>query len=688
MSLPAKRSIFARLNPAPAIEMQRGYLFPWVPVAMALGVGIYFALRFEPALTIYGICSAIVLAAAVLIRWLPSASRPIIALICLMLAGFSIAGARAHLVGEPVLGFRYYGTVEGRIVAIDRSLSDKLRLTLDQVRLERMRPERTPTKVRVSLHGDQGFIIPEPGLRIMMTAHLSPPQGPVEPGGFDFRRMAWFRGLGAVGYTRSPVLVAAPATEGRAGLLIHRARMAISSAVQSSMPGENGAFAAAIMTGDRSGISKATLEALRGSNLAHLLAISGLHMGLLTGFIFAAMRFALVAIPWIGLRVSVKKVAALVSLSAGWFYYLLSGGNVATERAFIMVSVMFVAVLFDRRAITLRAVAIAAIIVLTLRPETLTEPGFQMSFAATTALVAVFGVLRDFRRWRAPKWAQPILAVVISSAVAGMATAPVAAAHFNRIADYGLIANLLSVPLMGTIVMPGAVLTAVLAPIGLGWIGLAIMQPAIAWILAVAHRVANMEGAITPVVSPQSVVLPMLALGMLWLILWQGRLRLMGVAPVLIAFAIWSQAARPPVLVSASGGLMGVMTEQGRALSKAKGDGFTAQSWLENDGDAADQFAAFERDGLSGARDALRIRLANQEIAHLSGRAVEARIEEACQTAAMVIVTKKIEASHSCLIFDAQKLRATGSLAIYVDEGKLRYVAAQDRIGNRLWAAQ
>lgn len=672
--------------PFVALQAQRGHLFPWVPVMMAFGIGGYFALQFEPGMTAYLAAAAALAGLSVLARFVPEPVAPLLISAALVLTGLVLAGVRAHHVAEPVLGFRYYGPVEGRIIAIDRSGSDKMRLTLDRVVMERMSPERTPARVRVSMHGLQGFVAPEPGLRIMLTAHLSPPQGPVEPGGFDFRRMAWFNKLGAVGYTRTPVLAVAPPLEGAAGLRIHRLRMRISAAVQAALPGETGAFAAAITTGDRSGMSRDTLDDLRSSNLAHLLAISGLHMGLLTGFVFAALRLFLVAIPRIGLRWPVKKVAAVLSLCAGAFYYALSGGNVATERAFIMVSVMFVAVIFDRRAITLRAVAIAALIVLTLRPETLTGPGFQMSFAATTALVAVFGALRAWRGWRAPKILRPVLAVVVSSAVAGLATAPVAAAHFNRVADYGLIANLLSVPLMGAIVMPAAVLTALLTPIGLAWIGLALMRPAIAWILGVADWVSGLEGAITPVVAPPTIVLPIFALGMLWLFLWRGWPRFAGLVPAAAAFVIWAQADRPPILISESGLLMGVLTDTGRALSKPKGDGFTALNWLENDGDAADQDGAFARVGISGQRGWQSVTLAGQEIIHLSGRGAEDRVAEACRTADLVILGKDIDTEMPCLVLDVKKLRRTGSLAIYPDTDGLMVVGAKTRLGARLWS--
>ena len=268
--------------------------------------------------------------------------------------------------------------------------SDAVRLTLDRVKLDRVDPDKTPHRVRISLHGDATLgIRPEPGLRVMTTAHLSPPSGPVEPGGFDFQRHAWFAELGAVGYARVPLLAVSVA-EFDLRQEVFRIRMAVSARVRDVLPGDTGGFAAAVTTGDRSGMSKGVLEDLRASNTAHLLAISGLHMGLLSGFVFAGLRLLFALIPMIALYWPARKMAAVGALMAASVYLALSGGNVATERAFIMVAVALCAILLNRRALSLRAVAIAALIVLTLRPEALMGPGFQMSFAATTALVAVF----------------------------------------------------------------------------------------------------------------------------------------------------------------------------------------------------------------------------------------------------------------------------------------------------------
>uniref|UniRef100_A0AAN0M8L4 ComEC/Rec2 family competence protein n=1 Tax=Yoonia rhodophyticola TaxID=3137370 RepID=A0AAN0M8L4_9RHOB len=408
-----------------ALLAQRGGLIGWVPVCLAIGIGGYFSLPSEPGI-IAMICAGVsTMALWVIGRLVPVAYRPLIVALALIIIGAGLAKWRTDAVDAPVLGFRYYGAIEGRVVNIDRSASDAIRLTLDRVVLERMAPDRTPERVRVSLHGDQVLRGFQPGETLIMTGHLSPPAGPAEPGGFDFQRHAWFLQLGAVGYTRTPVLRLAAADDaGSWRMKIFAMRMAISTAVRGAMPGEPGAFAAAIMTGDRSGMGQGTLADLRASNLAHLLAISGLHMGLLTGFIFAAVRYGLAFIPAIALRWPTKKIAAICALLVGAFYLALSGGNVATERAYVMVAVMLLAVLLDRRALSLRAVAMAAIIILVWQPESLTGPGFQMSFAATTALVAVFGWLRRFEMHQLPRWTRPVLSVVISSAVAGFATAP------------------------------------------------------------------------------------------------------------------------------------------------------------------------------------------------------------------------------------------------------------------------
>ncbi len=662
---------------------QRGHLFGWVPVGLACGIGWYFTRPIEPDWQVYAMATGVGVSALILARAMPLILRPFFIIIALVALGVIVAGARAHRVGEPVLGWRYYGPIEGRIVAIDRSASDVARLTLDRVVLARVSPSRTPDRVRISLHGDPRYVSPEPGMVVMMTGHLSPPSGPVEPGGFDFRRMAWFSGLGAVGYTRTPALLLVPADQGAEGLWVHSQRMAVSAAVQRAISGEAGAFAAAIMTGDRSAMGQDTLRDLRASNLAHLLAISGLHMGLLTGFIFTLVRFGLALLPMVALRWPCRKYAAAAALAVGAGYLTLSGGNVATERAYIMVAVMFVAVLLNRRALTLRAVAIAAIIVLALRPEALSGPGFQMSFAATTALVAVFRVLRRFDQSRLPKWLRAVGAVVISSLVAGLATAPFAAAHFNQFAQLGLIANLLSVPLMGVLVMPAAVLAVCLAPLGLAQVGFVPMSWGLVWILGVADRVAGLDGALSHVKSPGPSALPLIALAGLIMILWQGRLRWTGAVVGLCAAVLWAQTERPALLIAQSGGLIGVIGPEGRDLSKARGDEFSAEIWLENDGAPVAQDRAFARAGMDTVDRISRATVGGRDLLHMTGARNLAALS-GCGGADILVTDQEVDA-RPCLVIDINALRRDGAVAGHVIDGALVLETVRDRTGDRLW---
>ncbi|NRB04015.1 MAG: ComEC family competence protein [Rhodobacteraceae bacterium] len=665
-----------RLWIAMQFHAQSDHFFEWAAVLFACGVGVYFALRFEPSLLLLGISAgfAALLVFARLV--VPSGAITLLFGVALVILGAVYAGWRSHSVAAPILFGRYYGPVEGRIVGMDRSASDALRLTLDDVRLDRVSPQDTPARVRISLHGDRSWDTSlVPGAQVMTTAFLSPPRGPVEPGGFDFRRHSWFQQIGAVGYTRIPVLSRGPPdTSWR--LAVFRLRIAVSRHIRAALPGDVGGFAAAITTGDRSGLSLATIETLRATNTAHLLAISGLHMGLLTGFVFTLMRLSLALVPLHVLGWPPKKIAAVGAMGVGAAYLALAGGNVATERAFVMISVAFTAILFDRRAISLRAVAVAAMIVLALRPEALLSPGFQMSFAATAALVAVFGGLRDVR-WQ-PRWVAGVAGLVISSAVAGLATAPVGAAHFNAVARFGLIANLLSVPVMGMLVVPAAVLSVLLAVIGLeGW-GLSLMALGLNWILGVADWIAGWPDARRLVPAPPTVVLPLMALGALWGILWLGRLRFLGLVPVIAAFGLWANVQRPDVIVADDATLIGVMTGEGRAVSKSKGGGFVAQNWLEHDGDGASQIEAALRWPEQGV-----VFPGSARIWHVRGKR-EAAVFSGC-TKGDLVVTQAELPPQRCEILDVEVLRTTGAIALYVHKAGVTRITVRDVTGARLW---
>ncbi|MEL6679190.1 MAG: ComEC/Rec2 family competence protein, partial [Pseudomonadota bacterium] len=453
-----------------------------------------------------------------------------------------------------------------------------------------------------------------------------------------------------------------------------------------------GAFAAAILTGDRSAVDPAVTEDLRGTNLAHLLAISGLHMGLLTAFVFLVVRGGLALIPGVALRYPIKKWAAVAALLASLGYLALSGASVATQRAFVMAAVALVAILLDRPALTLRAVAIAAGLILVWRPESIIQAGFHLSFAATLALVAVFEVLRGMDWWRDPGrgWVtrlRPALAVGITALTAGLATAPFAAFHFNVATQYGLIANLLAVPLMGTLIMPAGVLALTLDIVGLGSWPFWVMGQGIDAVLWIAHEIKGWEGAVVGIPQAPAAALPLSALGLCALCLIRRWVRLIGLVPLVAAGVLWVSAERPALLVGPGARIVGAMGPDGRALTRARGQGFVAQSWLENDGDLADQDIAASRTGWSAVAGARVAILADGTKVFVSG--ARTRLPEALRSCdgTDLAILPAWEGELSWLCQTLVMGRESSAIAVHLTEEGYRITRADDAL-PRIWSGQ
>lgn len=697
---------------AVALEMRRAGL--WLPVLMGAGIWVYFVLPAEPPPWTTAV--ALPPAAAAVLSSVRSRVLLRVAVFALaaVTLGYALALVAAHRVAAPVLDRTRAVTIEGRVLTLDRSASEAPRVLLDRVTLFGIERQDTPGRVRVALLGTDFTEAPRPGEVLRVHGTLLPPGDPVEPGGFDFGARAFFEGIGAVGYSRNPALMVPPAEaiHPAAGGALDRfrawlasARMRMSDAIRSALPGASGAFAAAIMVGDRSGIAEADAEALRISSLAHLLAISGLHMGLLTGLVFTAMRIGLALPARIASRWPTKKIAAMAALMAGAGYLMLSGATVATQRAFVMVAVAFLAVLFDRPAISLRSLALAATIVLAARPISLFDVGFQMSFAATLALVAGYVELaRLARARREAGWSRPrhglaarLLraalvwagGLVFTSLVAGAATAPFSTYHFNRLAPYGLVANLGAVPVMGLVIAPAAILAGMSAPLGLAAAPLGLMGRGIDWVLGVAHATAALPGADRVVQATAPGYLALVAFGGLWLALWRGGWRLAGIAPIAAGLALWGwqPPPRPMLIVAPGAALIGLMGPEGRALDRAKGQSYAAETWLRRDGDGAMQEEAATRPGLERMRGGASAPLG-------SGWRLEVRratrpdpgeLAALCQPKTLLIARNATTApAGSCLFYGRGALAAAGALAVWPEGEGLRIEQSADR-APRLW---
>lgn len=713
-ALPARggKAVAPRAPARPSVVLRAGVM-PWVPVWLALGIGGWFLLPVEPGrgfyagllvaavLCLIGLRLTLQLAGAGRIGWFWVDRGRIAALFLLLtMAGAGIAALRTHMVAAPVLGFRYYGPVEGRVIGIDRSARDRMRLLLDRVRLSDVAPGRTPARVRISLL--QQDRLPVPGQRIMLTAHLGPPSGPSEPGGFDFRRLAWFERIGAIGYTRTPIMSVGP-PERHGTLALHRVRMTLAQAMRDRIGGQAGAVAAALMTGDRSGISEATNDAMRASNLYHIISISGLHMSMLAGFVYAGLRM-LVSLMQVGAGAHVlpaHKLSAMGALAASALYLWLSGGGVATERAFVTVAVMLLAIIADRRAVSLRTVALAATIVLLLGPEALTEPGFQLSFAATTGLILANEPWQK-HAGSLPRWLRPVAMLVLSSVVAGLVTAPIAAAHFGRVTQYGLLANMLVVPVVGAVVMPGGVLAALLAPLGLAQPALWAMGLGVQWMLAVAEWVASLGGAVIVIPAPPRMVLPLLGIGAVLTVLapvlashgGSSRAlprRIVGICLLASAGGLWAAASRPDILISADGNAVAVMTDAGRVPSRQSGGAFAIGNWLAADGDAADQIAAAGRPLWAGEPTNrwvdIKTSAGEWRIRHLTGKRARERVAEYCVKGSVLVTNADMGGalSKGCRVIDARYLRARGAISAMIGKDGMSVETANRHPTGRIW---
>lgn len=674
---------------AVALEAQRPAFGLWVPVLFGAGIAAYFALPVEPrGWMLAALAGALVILAGSLRHAAPMA-RTAMMLLLLSGLGMEAAALRARSVAAPVLEWPLMATVSGRVVGLDRSASDRPRVLLDRVAIYGMEPVEVPARVRISVDPETPRSLLEPGLRLMMQARLTPPPAPSEPGAFDYRRQAWFERLGAVGYARTPVVEAEGSDRGTFSQLAFRARMAASRHIQRLVPNQGGAFAAAILTGDRSGIDRSVEGALRASSLYHIVSISGLHMSLLAAVVFGLIRYGLALVPGLALRWPLKKIAAGVALVAGLVYLVISGLDVPAQRSYVMTATVLVAVLMDRPALTMRAVALAGLVVLVCAPESLVQPGFQMSFAATVALIASFEGLRGREWWMtvqtAPGWrfAKPIIGVAMTSLVAGTATAPISAFHFNTMTQYGLIANLLAVPAMGLVVMPAAVVGVLLAPLGLDWLPFQIAGMGMSYVIAVARFVASLGGAVAGVPSGPPVSLALLATGGIVFALWIGRGRWAGLAFAALGVLLWAGHGRPDMVIADDGRLFGFRTADGRVLS-GTGNGFAAESWLREDGDLASPEEAYARGMLKRVKHRIRADVPGLgTVLYVGASKTEAGL---CETAAVLIAPNWAEVPRGrCLFVGRDRLRRDGALAIRAAPGGPLVEGARSASRGRPW---
>jgi competence protein ComEC len=689
----APRAAWARLPELleAALDAERGRWFLWLPVLFGAGVALYLGLPTEPPL---GLGLGGLLVATSLRIFLRRTSFGLIlgGASLAMAAGFVAAKVNTIRTDAPVLDRTLrYATVDGWVERVERA-EKRTRLTLRIIAIERLTPEKTPRLIRISLHGDgNGLVL---GEAVRLKATLMPPPEPAEPGGFDFARHFWFKGLGASGYGMGKIEPLAgarpPPWDLRLSTALASVRRNIETRIDAVLTGDHAAIAKALIVGGGGELSEAAKEILRDSGLAHVISISGLHMALTAGAMFWAARALLALFSTIALRFPIKIWAAIAALAVAGIYLALSGGAVTAVRSFIMVAVAFIAVMLNRPPLSLRNLALAALVILAVAPDSLVDAGFQMSFAATAALIAFYETrrLRFFPEW--PRLVAVPLAFFIDAGAttffASLAVDPLAAYHFHRIAVYAMIGNLLAVPAVSFVVMPMVLLTLLAIPFGAEAGPLAAMNAGIGWMLAVARFTAGLPGAVVLVPSFGPGALPLLVAGGLWLIIWRGAWRWLGLLPLGAGLAMAPSGDRPDIWVDREGKLIAVRDKDGRiATTNIRAAAFSLERWMDADGDHRPPkevrgAKTFQCDSASC-------------VAMVKGKLVShvhhpSALRDDCRRAAVLIAQFPI--TEPCtqpeIVIDSLALAARGAHTLRVTREGLLLDTANDNRGERPWA--
>ena len=564
------------------LEADRDRFPVWLPVFMGAGVLTYFSLRFEPPIWL----GAAVLGPA-LLGWTLGRGRaairvllPPVMAISLGFSASQFATARAPPVetGLP----SHAAILTGTIQAVE-ALPGGRRVMLAGVRLNPTAPPLSRL-LRIRLHRKDVTPL-QAGDTIRVRALVRPPPPPAYPGAWDVQRDEFFSGQGGGGYALGRTeLLSRARPRGPMGM-VQRLREAIEAHVLAVIPGPAGNIAVTLLTGSSRGIPEADHAAFRNSGLAHLLAVAGLHIGIVMGFAMSVTRLLLALSEHASLFWPAKQCAAVAALLAGAGYMVLTGGHVPIVRSFCMAALFTLALLCGRRPVSLRGLAVAAVALLLIAPQELPNVSMQMSFSAVLALVSGYETLRPWlqrlngTRWR--RLAGWLLALALTSALAGTASLPFGAYHFGRIQLYYVVANMAAVPLTALFVMPLGMMALPLMPLGLDWLLLRPMGWGIQAILAVAHTTASWPAATFAVPHSPAWGLAVLSLGLLWLGIWRTRLRLFALAAIALGIISPVFQAPPDLLVSADARLIGVRTPAGVFLQQAGGANFTRASWLQ-----------------------------------------------------------------------------------------------------------
>lgn len=618
----------------------------------------------------------------------------------LALAGCVVAWARSEVVGTAPIERPIVGTFVGRVLAIEhQSAQARDRLVIAT------REQETGRAIKVRVNLADAYRRPgvEPGALVRFRARLMPPAAPMLPGAYNFARTAWFAGLAASGSALGPVEVL-EAGEGAAGLGDLRNRL--SAHILSRVDPHAGGIATALVTGDEGALAESDVEAMRDAGLAHLLSISGLHVSAVIAATFLIVLRLAALVPWLALRVRLPVFAAGAGALVGVGYTLLSGSEVPTVRSCIGALLVLAATVLGREALSLRMLAVGAFLVLLLWPEALVGPSFQLSFAAVLAIIAVstsaparrFLAARD--EWWLTRMGRHAVMIVVTGLAIEMALMPIGFYHFHRAGVYGALANVIAIPLTTFAIMPLLGIALLLDTLGLGAPFWWLTEQGIALLLAIARFTAGLPGAVTALPAFGAGAFALFVTGGLWLGLWPGCVRFLGLPFVAAGCLLLATLSPPDILVSGDGRTVGMLARgaggaQGAptllVLRPGRTD-YARDNLLELSGMAGEPALLEDWPDARCNRDFCTLPMEREgrrwTVLVSRGRDAvpERALVSACERVDIVISDRFVP--RSChprwLKADRRMLEQTGGLAIRLDGGSIETVAAGQK-GHGWW---
>jgi len=560
---------------------ERGRFVLWLPVCMGAGVVAYFGLRTEPPLWLGLAAASPAIAACYLFARLPLLRGAAMAVAAATIGFSSAQFATVRAPPQPTLP-RTATVLTGKVRSVEL-LPEGRRIALEGVQLDGGEPLERWLRVRLKKSDTQEIAT---GDAIRVRALVRSPMPPAYPGAWDLQRDAWYSGQAGSGYALGDAEVVTHTSPHGPLRVVQRLREVIAQHIMAAVPGGAGALCVAMVIGTTSGIPPPDRAAFTASGLAHLIAVSGLNIGIVMGCTLALVRVGLAGSEYASLHWPTKQIAAVVALLAGAAYTVLADMQVPILRSFAMAGLYTIAILAGRPAVSLWCLALAAAGLLLLEPQEVSGASFQMSFSAVLALISGFEVLRPtFRRLSSHSWprrcAVGFVGLALTSALAGSASAPFAAYHFGQIQVYFILANMIAVPLSTVWVLPVGMIGLLLLPFGLDWFAFVPMGWGMTATLYIARTVAEWPSATLRVPHMPPWGLLLIAFGIAWVGLWRSRLRLAGV-PVLVLGLISPLFIRPAdILISSDARLIGMRMRDAVYLQSVAGASkFTRDAWL------------------------------------------------------------------------------------------------------------